>query len=72
MATHSQIPPRDDARAKLQSNDTISILETAAVTQYGEQAIRQAVRNGDIAAIRLGRNIRVLSAPLRRQLGIED
>lgn len=50
---------------------TCTIPEAAAVLGQSERVVREAVMDGQIASLRLARNIRVLCAPLRRQLGIE-
>jgi hypothetical protein len=60
------------AMDRLREHTTVSTYEAMAILEMGEPTVREAIRRGDIASIRLGRNIRVLSAPLRRQLGIEE
>lgn len=67
----SEIPPPDAAKVRVNRDATVSVYDAVALTGYGERAIRDAVKRGDIAAVRLGRNIRVLSEPLRRQFSID-
>lgn len=64
--------PHVEAMARLRERTTVSTYDAMAILGMGEPTVREAIRRGDIASIRLGRNIRVLSAPLLRQLGIEE
>lgn len=62
----------DDALARVMTQATVNVYDAMAVLGFGEVTVRRAIENGDIATIRLGRRIHVLSAPLRRQLGIDE
>lgn len=72
MTTKTRLSRHDEALARLNSKATINVYDAMAVLGLGEVTVRRAIENGDIATIRLGHRIHVLSAPLRRQLGIED
>lgn len=72
MTIRARTTPRDLAMQRLQSNATVSVYDAMSVLQMGEPTVREAIRRGDIASLRLGRNVRVLSAPLLRQLGMSD
>ena len=67
----NRLSRRDEATERLMTRATITVYDVMALTGWGETTVRRAIASGDIATIRLGHRIHVLSAPLRRQLGIE-
>lgn len=61
----------DEALERVRRYPTIDVPTTMALTGFGAAVVRRSVEDGTIASLRFGRNIRVLSAPLRHQLGIK-
>jgi excisionase family DNA binding protein len=55
----------------LLAQPTISIDETACLLGTGRHATYRAARRGEFETMRVGGRIRVLTAPLRRRLGLE-
>jgi excisionase family DNA binding protein len=51
---------------------TISVAQAAALLGVGESAIYGAIKRGEIEAIRVGRLIRVMRAPLLAMLGLPE
>lgn len=68
MAAHDQLTPVDLARERLRDQDTITVYDAAPLLGFGAGAVRQAVSRGEMPSIRLGRNIRIPSAYVRRVL----
>lgn len=62
----------EDAVRALHSQPTITVKEAALVLGMGERVVRTAIASGDIEVLRLGRNIRVLSEPLKKRLAIGE
>jgi excisionase family DNA binding protein len=60
----------EEALAALNSQPTITVAQAALVVGHSERTVRESIRDGDIEILRLGRNIRVLSGPLKRKLGM--
>jgi excisionase family DNA binding protein len=56
---------------QLLSRPTITVDESAKVLRIGRNAAYERVRAGDIASILMGKRRLVLTAPLKRLLGIE-
>lgn len=56
---------------KLLKQPTITVEQLAVVLDCGRDVAYSKVRAGEIKSIRLGRLIRVPTAPLRRLLGME-
>ena len=56
---------------KLLSRPTITVDDAAKVLGTGRNATYDAVHRGEIATMRVGGRILVLTAPLRKKLGIE-
>lgn len=50
---------------------TVKVPTVAVLVRQSERVVREAIAAGELPSIRLGRSIRVPSAPLRRMLGIE-
>jgi hypothetical protein len=50
---------------------TCSVEDLRGILSLSKNHAYQAVRRGDFPSIRIGRCFRVLTAPLRRRLGIE-
>jgi hypothetical protein len=58
--------------ADLQENPTVPIWpHYAKIMRISRGTAFEAVKNGDVEVLRVGRLIRVISAPLRRQLGLD-
>jgi excisionase family DNA binding protein len=55
---------------QLLSQPTITVDEAAKVLRIGRNAAYERVRAGDVASVSMGRRRLVLTAPLKRQLGI--
>jgi excisionase family DNA binding protein len=51
---------------------TISVAQAAQLLGVGESAVYSAVKRGDIEAIRVGKLIRVMRAPLLAMLGLPE
>jgi hypothetical protein len=62
---------RSDIREAL-SGLTVSVEQMGEALGLGRAAAYRAVRTGEVQSIRIGKSIRVLCAPLRRMLGIEN
>lgn len=63
--------PRE-ARERLLRRATLSVDEAAFCLSMSRNQAYKAVKEGDIPSQRFGRSIRVLTAPLRRMLGLGD
>ncbi|WP_314475159.1 DeoR family transcriptional regulator [uncultured Microbacterium sp.] len=72
MTTKTRLSRHDEALDRLNSKATVNVYDAMAVLGLGEVTVRRAIANGDIATIRLGHRIHVLSAPLRKQLGLDS
>lgn len=59
------------ARVALDEELTVDVPTAMVLIGQGEHTVRAAIARGDIASVRIGRSIRVLTAPLRRQLGLD-
>jgi len=69
--SESYTSPRD-ARERLLRMATMSVDEAAFCLSMSRNQAYKAVKDGDIPSQRFGRSIRVLSAPLRRMLGLVE
>lgn len=49
----------------------LTVAELAQITGEGEKAIRAAIAAGDLPLLRVGRYVRIPTARLRQQLGID-
>lgn len=49
----------------------LTVAELAKITGEGEKAIRAALAKGDLPMLRVGRYVRIPTAKLRQQLGID-
>lgn len=58
-----------ESRKQKEKPETISVIETKNKLGIGINQTYEAVRRGEIDAIRIGRTWRVLTAPLDRKLG---
>jgi hypothetical protein len=56
---------------RLLGQPTITPEELAKVTRTSRNGAYDAIKRGEVATIRFGKKIKVLTAPLRRQLGME-
>jgi excisionase family DNA binding protein len=65
------MPKRSPAKA-LAEEPTLTVDEAAALLGMSRAGAYNAIRDGNIPNIKIGRLIRVPSAPLRRMLGIEE
>ena len=65
-------PGRDDVVREIMTKLTVSVWPTAGqALGLSKNAAYEAARRGDIPIVRIGGSIRVLTAPLRRMLGLE-
>lgn len=55
----------------LLSRPTTTVENAGRILGTGRNATYEAVRKGEIESIRVGRRMLVLTAPLRRKLGLE-
>lgn len=63
--------PKKTDIENLLRNPTITVDAAARVLSMGRNAAYDAVRRGEIETMKVGKRYKVLSAPLRRRLGIE-
>jgi excisionase family DNA binding protein len=56
----------------LMENPTVTVEETAALLGLSRNGAYNAVREGEIPSIRIGRSIRVPCNALRKMLGFEE
>ena len=56
----------------LMEDPTVTVEEFAGLLGLSRNGAYNAVRDGKIPSIRIGRSIRVPCAPLRKMLGIEE
>ena len=61
----------DPEALELLKQPLITVPEYARVTRTGRNSAYEAVQRGDVEVMRVGKQIRVLTAPLRRKLGID-
>lgn len=66
----SKLAAEADALRQLRAHTTVSIKVAAAAVGVGRDGMRLAVERGEVAAIRLGAEFRVCSAPLLAALGL--
>ncbi len=63
----------EEAIERLKMAPTISVDDCSCVLNIGRNAAYEAISRGEIDIFRVGsKSIRVLSAPLRRRLGLES
>lgn len=55
---------------RLLSRPTITANELAGVLRTSRNGAYDCIKRGEVAVIRVGRKVKVLTAPLRRQLGM--
>lgn len=60
----------EDAKMALNTQPTITVAQARLLLGVGDAATRRAIESGEIESIRLGRNIRVVSEPLKKKLGM--
>ena len=65
------MPKMSTAKA-LAEEPTLTVDEAAALLGMSRSGAYNAIRDGNIPNIKIGRLIRVPSAPLRKLLGIEE
>ncbi|GAC47483.1 helix-turn-helix domain-containing protein [Gordonia aichiensis] len=68
----TRIGDTNTAMWAVQNQPTISVKQAAALLQIDRITGYDHVKTGDIPSIKIGRRVRVPSAPMRRMLGIED
>jgi excisionase family DNA binding protein len=70
---YSPVMPREDMAGPYPRHPlTFSVGEAAQLLGVSAKAVRSAVEKGQIEGIRVGRLIRVVRAPLLKQLGLPD
>jgi hypothetical protein len=57
---------------RLLSQPTITADELAKLIRSSRNGAYDAIKRGEVATIRLGRKVKVLTGPLRRQLGMDS
>jgi excisionase family DNA binding protein len=62
----------DKSRPFPRPRPTISVAQAAQLLGVGESAVYGAIKRGEIEAIRIGRLIRVMRAPLLEMLGLPE
>jgi excisionase family DNA binding protein len=62
--------PLDAAMDAMNSQPTISVEQARLILGVSDDVCRKAIDAGKIEHLRLGRNIRVLSTPLKRKVGL--
>lgn len=62
----------DDRLKQALKGLTISVETAGQALGIGRNAAYAAAKRGDIPTLRIGRNIRVPTAPIRRMLGLEQ
>lgn len=65
------LPSVSDAQEALRTLEFVDVATVAAATAQAPRVIRQAIDRGDIQVVRLGRSIRIPTAPLRRAWGLD-
>jgi excisionase family DNA binding protein len=66
----SRFPDLEEARREVETRPTIDVYTAARLLGVGELTVRRAVDSGQLRAVKLGRNIRVVSAGVRELLGL--
>ena len=61
------LPSVADAQEALRTRAFIDVATLAAATEQAPRVIRDAIRAGDIQVVRLGRSVRIPTAPLPRR-----
>ena len=62
--------PLEEAIAAMKTQPTISVAQARLVLGVSDAIARRAIESGEIEHLRLGRNIRVLSEPLKKKVGM--
>jgi excisionase family DNA binding protein len=67
-----KMPLRDFAElvARLQSQPTITAYDCAKLLNITPQHVYQRAKAGEIKHVRIGTTVRIVSAPIRAQLGL--
>jgi excisionase family DNA binding protein len=60
-----------EALERLASRPTVSVVDAGVLLELGRNAAYEAVKRGEIDALRVGKSIRIKSAPLRQKLGLQ-
>jgi len=67
----TKLPSAEEALEEIRTKPAVPAWPTVGVAlDLSKGATYQAVRRGDFEVVRFGRLIRVVTAPLRRQLGM--
>ncbi|MCA1572374.1 MAG: helix-turn-helix domain-containing protein [Chloroflexi bacterium] len=66
------ITPEDRSMPRPKQPLTLSVSEAAELLGVSEKTVRIAVEKGQIEAMRIGRLIRIVRAPLLAQLGVSE
>lgn len=61
----------EDAQRALRERDFVDVHILALATEQSERVVREAIARGDIRTVRLGRSIRIPTAPLRKAWGLD-
>lgn len=64
-------PSVKDAQVALRTREFVDVATLAAATEQSIHVIREAIARGEIKVVRLGRSIRIPTAPLRKAWGLD-
>ena len=60
-----------DAAVKIPDKPTLTVREYREIIPTGKSQAYEALANGDIPAMRIGRSWHILTGPLKKKLGVE-
>jgi hypothetical protein len=70
--TQEKLPTIEEAMQEIRTKPTVPIWPTVGVVlELSRGAAYDAAHRGDFETVRIGKLIKVVTAPLRRKLGIE-
>jgi len=62
---------REAAEYRFNTSTLVDVRTIAIVTCQAERVVRKAIADGEIKVVRIGRSIRIPTAPLRRAWGMD-
>lgn len=62
--------PLENAIEAMKTQPTITVAQARLILGVSDAVVRRAIASGEIESLQLGRNIRVLSEPLKRKVGM--
>lgn len=63
--------PLEEAIQAMKTQPTVSVEQARLILGVSDAVVRRAIQTGEVESLRLGRNIRVLSEPLKRKVRME-